>query len=32
MADSGIRALHLWLPHRGDAYTFVLLKVLTDLQ
>ena len=32
MADSGIRTHHLWLPNRGDAHTFVLVKVLTPLQ
>ena len=29
--DTGIRARHLWLPNRGDADTFVLIKVLTAL-
>ena len=32
MADSGIGTRHLLLPNRGDADTFVLIKVLTALQ
>ena len=32
MVDSRIRTRHLWLPNRGDADTFVLVKVLTALQ
>ena len=32
MVDSGIRTRHIWLPNRGDAHSFVLVKVLTALQ
>ena len=32
MADSRIRTRHLWFLNRGDAHTFILVKVLTTLQ
>ena len=32
MADSGIRTHCFWLSNRGDAHTFVLIKVLRALE